>query len=376
MLTPPPSPRPFQPVFQHQKKEKSATGRRYTALILLLPLCLVVIAFVPRVSHLIPDWNSQRSFHNPLPPSYDAYNPDIKRRQASTTSPPVFSNPLSQSPTSSMRAPQTASSPKQSGLPTVPNVPPDTPGIIPTPFPQPFDVSLASNFSTSQCQGFFLSFTQDLQFRRCRPMSMLLGTSQQFNQAQSNTSLLTDIIWGTCNTIPTEAECQSTMNNLTATLHTECSTEVSEGNLLVQQALTGFEMYTPMRNATCQVDQDTNSYCLVDAVAATSPADLYFYLLPYGNALPNDTVPSCSPCIKNVLSIYAQAVSGPTGSQHSSDASSIPLDQTYPVAAQIAVEHCGAVYAQQVNTSAASTGAGMNNMLQFIAVLFILYSLV
>jgi len=193
-------------------------------------------------------------------------------------------------------------------------------------------------------------------------MSLLLGSSVAFNQAQSNITLLTDIIWGTCNTVESEVDCQTKMNNLTSTLQVQCQTEVSQNNALVQQALTGFEMYTAMRDAACQVDSNTNAYCLAEAVANPSPADLYFYLLPYGSPLPNGTVPSCSSCIKSVLGIYAQAVTAPSSgsSLPGSSPSSVPLDRTYPEAAQIAVDKCGAVYAQQVNIS-----AGLANGLRY-----------
>jgi hypothetical protein len=190
MLTPPPSPRPFSvpPPYSSQPQLKKAAGRRYTFWVLLLPLCLIVLTLASHYPHLINGWNSQTLFHNPLRSSHTTRSVDIiplNRRQPSTTSAPILSNPFSQaSATPSMSAPQSSPSATKNGLPVVPTISPDTPGILPTPFPQPFDVSLSSNFSSSQCQDFFLSFTQDTNFRRCRPISLLLGTSQQFNQVR------------------------------------------------------------------------------------------------------------------------------------------------------------------------------------------------
>lgn len=61
-----------------------------------------------------------------------------------------------------------------------------------------------------------------------------------------------------------------------------------------------------MRDAACQADQSTNAYCYVEAVHNSNPADEYFYNLPFGIALPNNTAPSCSACTKSIMSLYSQ----------------------------------------------------------------------
>lgn len=61
--------------------------------------------------------------------------------------------------------------------PTVPVNP-----VLPTPFPQPFDTTLSTNFSTTTCYDFFLNMTQVDAFRSCRPFSLLISTSYAFTQ--------------------------------------------------------------------------------------------------------------------------------------------------------------------------------------------------
>ena len=63
-------------------------------------------------------------------------------------------------------------------VPTIPSSPP----VLPTPFPQPFDVTLTLNFTTNSCQTFFLNMTQSLPFRQCRPFSFLSQVSTAFLQ--------------------------------------------------------------------------------------------------------------------------------------------------------------------------------------------------
>lgn len=67
------------------------------------------------------------------------------------------------------------STPSATPAPTVPANP-----TLPTPFPQPYDTTLSSNFSTISCYNFFLNMTQTDSLRSCRPFSLLLTHSQAF----------------------------------------------------------------------------------------------------------------------------------------------------------------------------------------------------
>lgn len=75
--------------------------------------------------------------------------------------------------------------PTQSVSSTVPTIPTSSP-VLPTPFPQPFDTTLANNFTTSSCENFFTNMTQSLPFRQCRPFSFLSQTSSVFLQVSGS----------------------------------------------------------------------------------------------------------------------------------------------------------------------------------------------
>lgn len=125
-----------------------------------------------------------------------------------------------------------------------------------------------------------------------------------------------------------------------------------------------------MREAGCLVNPRTNSYCMytlirppslasplipvlsgfVEAVAASSPSDVYYYTLPLGTPVPKGTVPSCSTCIQSLLTIY---------NTYSAN-TSLLISQTYGLAAASANQQCGAQYAVPgtVHNSTGSNGCG------------------
>jgi hypothetical protein len=98
-------------------------------------------------------------------------------------------------------------------------------------------------------------------------------------------------------------------------------------------ALTGLRLYSLMRQVACLADQKMSTYCYVEAASGSNPSDLYFYSLPYGIPLPNNTNPSCSDCTKNVLNLF--------GSQLNQTDS---FKSTYNSAAKLASSKCGSTY--------------------------------
>ncbi|KAG8949551.1 hypothetical protein FRC04_008484 [Tulasnella sp. 424] len=220
---------------------------------------------------------------------------------------------------------------------TSPSIP-DPPYPVPTPFPQPFDTTFSYNFTTSSCQSWFAnSLLANLTFRQCRPLSLLLPASAAFFQAQSNLTTLTAVIGGTCATVRSADDCTGTMSWLASEIQkdTVCGLDLKAKNAMALEALNGFRNYQFMREAGCLINQRTNSYCLVDAVASSSPVDFYFYTLPLGTPLPNKTTPSCSTCVESLLSIYATEAGNKT----------LDIAKTYPGAASKAIDVCGANYA-------------------------------
>ena len=85
----------------------------------------------------------------------------------------VASNRLVQRSTSNRLVARNTTKPTPA--PTVPANP-----VLPTPFPQPFDTTLSTNFSTTSCYDFFLNMTQVDAFRSCRPFALLITTSHAF----------------------------------------------------------------------------------------------------------------------------------------------------------------------------------------------------
>jgi hypothetical protein len=168
MLTPPPSPLP--PLNKSAGGElghhflvknedlKKTTGRRYTLAILLVPVLLILLSISSTIFNPF-SFSHQLTSHRDIP----LPRPTTRLSHFTSSRPPP-SRRDSISPS----------------IPTVPTVSSSADGVVPTPFPAPFDLSLSWNFTTTSCQDFFLKFTQDDDFRRCRPFSFLLGTSSQF----------------------------------------------------------------------------------------------------------------------------------------------------------------------------------------------------
>lgn len=104
--------------------------------------------------------------------------------------------------------------------------------------------------------------------------------------------------------------------------------------------MTGLEAYTLLHNTACLPDQTTNTYCYIEAVNNSNPADLYFYSLPLGIAVPQNITPSCSACTKSVMSLYAQDTANLSA-----------LGEVYNGAATVANKACGEGYVQITSVS-------------------------
>jgi hypothetical protein len=130
-----------------------------------------------------------------------------------------------------------------------------------------------------------------------------------------------------------------------------CSEEKSENNQLILQSLAstllsivssfccdthshvGLETYKLMRQVACLSNQNTSAYCYIEAAGSQNPSDLYFYSLPFGFPLPNNTVLSCSSCTKSVMALFGSQVNETSG-----------FEETYSAAAIMASSKCGSDY--------------------------------
>ncbi|KAG8717263.1 hypothetical protein FRC08_007891 [Ceratobasidium sp. 394] len=360
MFTPPasPLPTPHDPLAAALAKpqpekcvpakepDSKVVARRQRLIALVVPVVILVLISLV----------SRRAAHNPLVDHIPGVAPI--RQKAHTPRhhlPRQLTDPADQVPTatSTSTAPD-ATAPQQLGAGTavVPSIP-SVPWPVPTPFPQAFDSSLAFNFSTTTCTSFFNEFTTNLTFRACRPFSLLLGTSTAFFDIQSNLTELTAVMGGMCDTPQSLDQCRSTMGWLASeiTKSTACQTEITSQNPVVLEALNGFKTYDLMRQAGCLVNQRSNAYCFVEAVASTSPSDTYFYALPIGTPVPQKSAPSCSACIKSLMALYAN---------HATD-TTLPLSKVYPPAQKFATSACGADYAIAVANAALRRVTGVSS---------------
>lgn len=369
MFTPPPSPglppttyaAEKQPELTVPDDRKQRAGRRVKWAAIVIPAILVLITISTRyITH---------------PSGFDLftgapgatvqgwhYQHELQRRQQSSA--PASSGSASASASGSTSAP--ASSASSTGTPTSqsPSVPsvPASPPVIPTPFPQPWDVSLGQNFSTTSCFQFFTNMTNTLPFRACRPFSLLQLSSTAFTQAQSNLTLLNSIVWGTCETTIPEDQCVANMSWFAQGLKSACAKDLEEGNANAVDALEGLQAYKLMRTAGCAVDPNTNTYCYINAVHNTNPSDVYYYNLPLGLSMPKTAVPTCSSCTRNLMSIFSE------GLQSGQELAA--LRRSYQAASEATSRSCGASFSKAPGNGARSSSSshGLLLLTAFFAV--------
>ncbi|KAI0250670.1 hypothetical protein BJV78DRAFT_1127732 [Lactifluus subvellereus] len=259
--------------------------------------------------------------------------PSSVSTQASSSSPLVIVFP-SLTPTTTQN--------DSHSVPTIPTSPP----VLPTPFPQPFDTTLSSNFTTNSCELFFTNMTLSSPFRQCRPFSFLSQTSSAFIRTQTNSTALNIDIWGTCNTPVGADQCVANMAWFASDLLVACSREKNEGNQLVLQALASLQTYSLMREVACLPDKNTSAYCYIEAASSSNPADLYIYSLPFGMPLPNNTAPACSDCSKSVMTLFGAQANQTDG-----------LKQTYNAAIDRISSKCGANFVHPQSSLSSSSSA-------------------
>jgi hypothetical protein len=338
----------------HDRKRR--TGWRTYTIAIIFPLLLVLVTLssryftLPRLVHLVAGIFRESRLSAASAAGARSISVSVHplhRRQSGISADPS-GIPAPTSTVSGILFPSqsTASSsipptPSQSVSSTVPTIPTSSP-VLPTPFPQPFDTTLANNFTTSSCENFFTNMTQSLPFRQCRPFSFLSQTSSVFLQAQSNLTALNTDVWGTCNTPVDADQCASNMGWFSSNILVACSQEKSGQNQMVLQALAGLQLYSLMREVACTADPSLSVYCYVEAASSSNPSDMYFYSLPFGTPLPNNTTPTCSTCTKSIMNLFEQAVGSTDG-----------LKQTYNSAAALTSSVCGSSYLSNVSSSSA-----------------------
>ncbi|KAF8342630.1 uncharacterized protein EI90DRAFT_2902734, partial [Cantharellus anzutake] len=220
------------------------------------------------------------------------------------------------------------------------------------PVPQPWDSSLSYNFSSTSCLSFFTAQLANITFRQCRSFGLLLGYSEDFFNIETNLTLLTATLYGTCNTVPSPEECVQVENWMSANMDDPavCAKDKDNENSIVLEAKGGFDQYLMMREVGCLVNNQTNAYCFAEAVANSSPSDAYYYNIPLGLPLPPTTVPSCNTCTREVMKIYARYAEN----------SMYDVSKTYSSAANFSNTKCGRGYVPQVDTPLMTHKSGTN----------------
>ncbi|KAA6416216.1 MAG: hypothetical protein FRX48_00936 [Lasallia pustulata] len=138
--------------------------------------------------------------------------------------------------------------------------------------PRPFDTSLGSNFTSSDCPNFFNSFLNNSTFTSCLPLSLLLQNSNSFFTASKSLPAITATLNATCNVVfPT---CSSLMSSLATQIKQDstCGPDYRAQNPLVLQAYNGLLAYPPLYKAGC--------------LQASSPLLLLLQHLPPARILP------------------------------------------------------------------------------------------
>ncbi|KAF4564847.1 hypothetical protein EYR40_011020 [Pleurotus pulmonarius] len=300
--------------------------------------------------------------------------PELHHQKRQDASSPIAFPSAAPSATSLSPAPSASTTAATAQpLPTVPASAPTSPPV-PTPFPQPFDSDISTNFSSNSCFNFFTDMLNRQEFRSCRPFGLLVGSSDEFLKAQNNLTLLNTLIWGTCNTNTASNQCNINMAGFATSLREQCKEDLDDGNSRAVNTLIALDAYPLMRNAGCQIDPSTNTYCFVNAVHNTNPADLYFYQLALGTSFPRGSDPTCSACARNLMSLYADALQSDGTSGTDGQKVLTGLRKTYDAAAQRAVSQCGAGYAMVNVASSASSLIGERQ--NSVKMAFVLASLV
>ncbi|KAK7416396.1 hypothetical protein QQX98_005212 [Neonectria punicea] len=210
-----------------------------------------------------------------------------------------------------------------------------TADVTASPLPEAFDGALDAELNSeasSNCPAFLDGILANPSYEACYPLSMMLQTSQEFFNAQKQLLSIVRVLDATCAANVTY--CTEFFDAAAANLTAEenCKKEWNDGDSVVKQFLFGLQAYEMMYQATCLQDPDDDMYCYANAVTnLTTASNAYFYYLPYNLTLPGSTVPACSWCIQETMSIFHSA---------SADRSQ-PISNTYEAAARQVNTICG-----------------------------------
>ncbi|KAL8942585.1 MAG: hypothetical protein Q9216_001567 [Gyalolechia sp. 2 TL-2023] len=244
--------------------------------------------------------------------------------------------------TLSSSEPTSTSSGQPTGLVTAPGT--DSSGL-----PRPFDSGLGNNYTQPNCPIFINNFLRNDSFTSCYPFSLLLQNSMSFFSATKSMEAINRTLDATCKVV--EPTCSTLLSTFASQLRQDanCGDDYRRQQPLVVSAYNGLTSYQPLYKAGCEKDERGN-YCFANAITnKTSPTDSYPYYLPLGISLPGGSQPTCSTCLRNMMTIFSQAADGKTQQ---------PLAGDYLSAAQMINVGCGPGFA---NLSMSNRSAGQSS---------------
>lgn len=174
-------------------------------------------------------------------------------------------------------------------IPLPPSVIPTSP---PSPVPTPMDLSLSYALSDS-CLLYLTSVLSSTTFKSCLPFSLLLTTSSSFASLLSdsleagNLTTINELIAYTSSPGLGSDTCDQYFSGVLSALSSKsnCAADLGKGmtnTAIAKEAQAGVGNYKLMRQASVIVDPDTGKYCYLQAVASSTPDDLYLWSIPSG----------------------------------------------------------------------------------------------
>lgn len=174
---------------------------------------------------------------------------------------------------------------------TVPSPPSTTPTSPPSPVPTPLDLSISYALSDS-CLLYLSSVLSSSTFTSCLPFSLLLTTSTSYasllskSLASGNLTTLNNLVSYVSSPQPSSDQCDDYFTGVLSALNSKgnCAYDLSQGtsSSIAREAQAGMGNYALMRKAAGITDPDTGKYCYLQAVASTTPDDLYLWSIPSG----------------------------------------------------------------------------------------------
>jgi hypothetical protein len=101
-----------------------------------------------------------------------------------------------------------------------------------------------------------------------------------------NLTTLNELIAYTISPQPSSDTCDTYFSGVLSALTSKgnCAADLAKGSItsVAKETWAGVGNYEVMREASALTDPDTGSYCYLQAVASTTPDDLYLWSIPSG----------------------------------------------------------------------------------------------